>query len=67
MSHSSRALFYPGWYQVGASVVGTGLSFVIIAVLCFSMFVTPLQAEFGWQRSEIAIALSITTPYSGDH
>jgi MFS family permease len=61
MSHSSRALFYPGWYQVGASVVGTGLSFVIIAVLCFSIFVTPLQAEFGWQRGEIAIALSITT------
>lgn len=61
MNKSFRAPFYPGWYQVGASVIGTGLSFVIIAVLCFSIFVKPLQDEFGWQRGEIAFALSITT------
>jgi MFS family permease len=61
MKHLPNTPFYPGWYQVGASVVGTGLSFVIIAILCFSIFVKPLQEEFGWTRGEISIALSITT------
>ncbi len=61
MNNSPRNSIYPGWYQVGATSVGTGLSFIVIAIVCFSIFVKPLQDEFGWARSQIALALTITT------
>ncbi len=61
MNHTSAIRIYPGWYQVAATVSGSGLGFLTIAIICFSIFVKPLQEEFGWQRGEIAIALSIAT------
>lgn len=61
MSMPGGSRVYPGWLQVAATVAGTALNFVVIGAICFSIFVRPLQEEFGWQRGEIAIALTLTT------
>lgn len=53
-----RPFFY-GWWNVLCAFVGFAFSHATIAVFCFGTFVTPLQAEFGWNRGEIAFALTV--------
>lgn len=51
-------MFY-GWWNVFASFVGLALSYAMFTVFAFGTFVTPLQAEFGWQRGPMSFALTI--------
>jgi MFS family permease len=55
----SHGIFY-GWWNVAASFVGLSLSYAMFTVFSFGVFVTPLEAEFGWSRAEISVALTIT-------
>ena len=56
---ASARIFY-GWWNVAASFVGLSLSYAMFTVFAFGTFVTPLEAEFGWSRAEISVALTVT-------
>jgi MFS family permease len=51
-------VFY-GWWNVAASFVGLSLSYAMFTVFAFGTFVTSLEAEFGWQRGPMSLALTI--------
>ena len=51
-------MFY-GWWNVAASFVGLSLSYAMFTVFAFGTFVTSLEAEFGWQRGPMSLALTI--------
>lgn len=49
-----------GWWNVLASFAGLALSYAMFTVFSFGVFVAPLEAEFGWSRAEISVALTLT-------
>jgi len=51
-------IFY-GWWNVLACFVGLALSYAMFTVFAFGTFVTSLEAEFGWQRGPMSLALTI--------
>lgn len=55
---SSSKVFY-GWWNVLACFVGLSLSYAMFTVFAFGTFVGPLEAEFGWQRGPMSLALTI--------
>ena len=56
--NSSPRFFY-GWWNVFACFVGLSLSYAMFTVFLFGTFVGPLEAEFGWQRGPMSLALTI--------
>ena len=56
---SSRPAIFYGWWNVAASFVGLSLSYAMFTVFSFGVFVSPLQAEFGWARGPMSLALTI--------
>ncbi len=58
-SAKPAGIFY-GWWNVAGGFVGLGLSYATFTVFAFGIFVAPLQAEFGWTRTEISFALTMT-------
>jgi MFS family permease len=68
--HSGR--IFRGWWIVMAAAVGLFMGYVPIIGFTFSVFFRPLSLEFGWSRSEISLAfslsllaLSVALPLSG--
>ncbi len=62
-SHRSFALFgpnrfYHGWHIAWVAFLATGFT-VGMTGYAFGVFIEPLEAEFGWTRSQITAALSI--------
>jgi len=55
---AGKSIFY-GWWNVLASFVGLSLSYAMFTVFAFGTFVRPLEQEFGWQRGEMSLALTI--------
>jgi hypothetical protein len=53
-------VFY-GWWVVLASGVGLAVHFGPIIVATFGVFLKPLSQEFGWNRTQISLALSLAT------
>ena len=51
---------YSGWLVVLAAFVGVMVSFAALVPYTFSLFITPLHAEFGWKRDGISMAFGIT-------
>jgi MFS family permease len=47
---------FPGWAVALASMVALVFGPSTIAVLSFGLFIRPLEQEFGWSRTEIALA-----------
>lgn len=47
---------YRGWAVALASMVALMFGPSTIAVLSFGLFIRPLEAEFGWSRTDIALA-----------
>jgi len=43
-----------------AAFTGMSLSYAMFTVFVFGTFVKPLEAEFGWQRGEMSLALTMT-------
>ncbi len=51
--------FYYGWLVVAAAFVSTGLA-VGTGQYAFGVFVEPLETEFGWSRTQLNAALSLS-------
>ena len=49
-----------GWWVVSAAVAGMALSIAPIAILSLGLFMKPLAAEFGWERGDISLAITLT-------
>jgi MFS family permease len=60
MAAEKTRLFY-GWWVVFAACLGMLLgSYSTLIGVTFALFVKPLEAAFGWSRTEIALALTIS-------
>lgn len=59
MSNRRAGIFY-GWWNVAAGFVGMGLSYAMFTVFAFGALVKPLEAEFGWSRGELSLAVTMT-------
>jgi MFS family permease len=59
MSRANPGIFY-GWKNVTAAFTGMALCYAMFTVFAFGTFVKPLEAEFGWQRGEMSLALTMT-------
>ncbi|MDA5194994.1 MFS transporter [Govanella unica] len=55
---AAKPLFY-GWWVVVACIFGAAFSPATLVNVPFSLFITELEGEFGWSRSEISLALTI--------
>ena len=51
----------PGVLTVFASVVGLAFGPSVIAVLAISPFIPPIEAEFGWSRVQVSLAVTIVS------
>jgi MFS family permease len=51
----------PGILTVSASVVGLAFGPSVIAVLAISPFIPPIEAEFGWSRVQVSLAVTIVS------
>jgi MFS family permease len=56
----SGKVFY-GWWVVLTAGVGLALHFGPIIVPTFGVFLKPLSQEFGWSRTQISLAFSLST------
>jgi sugar phosphate permease len=56
----SGKVFY-GWWVVLASGIGLALHYGPIIVPTFGVFLKPLSQEFGWSRTQISLAFSLST------
>lgn len=59
MAGRKGALFF-GWWIVTVAAVGVGLGYAPIAYATFGLFLKSLTQEFGWSRTEISLASSIS-------
>jgi MFS family permease len=51
----------PGVSTVFASVIGLAFGPSVIAVLAISPFIPPIEAEFGWSRVQVSLAVTIVS------
>src|SRR5690606_1842381 len=51
----------PGILTPFASIVGLAFGPSVIAVLAISPFIPPIEAEFGWSRVEVSLAVTIVS------
>lgn len=58
-SAAARRTYY-GWYVAAACGVGMGCGIASVLTSTFQVFLAPLQAEFGWTRPQLFLALTIT-------
>ncbi len=49
-----------GWVIVMTSVMGIAVSFGSLVIFAFGVFIKPLSDEFGWSRTEISLAFTLT-------
>jgi len=52
---------YKGWWISLVAMVGVTLSYATLGVIAFSFMIGPWTAEFGWQRADISLALTLYT------
>jgi MFS family permease len=52
---------YYGWWVVLASALGAGVSHSSVALLSFGVLLKPLSGEFGWDRAQVSLAVSLAT------
>ncbi len=48
------------WLAVAAAMLGQILSLSPLTIYTFGVFIRPLHAEFGWSRTELAVAISLS-------
>ncbi len=58
-ARAERSLAYAGWRVTLAAFVGVMVSFAALVPYTFSLYLAPLQAEFGWKREAISRAFAI--------
>jgi MFS family permease len=54
-----RSITYAGWRVTLAAFIGVMVSFAALVPYTFSLYLAPLQAEFGWKREAISRAFAI--------
>lgn len=54
----SRRGIYRGWQIVGVSALSIGVVLGTVQ-FTFGLFITPLEEEFGWSRTQVNVALTI--------
>ncbi|WP_454743937.1 MFS transporter [Cupriavidus necator] len=52
---------YTGWRVAIASMIALMFGPSTVAILSFGVFIGPLEAEFGWSRTQIALASTIVS------
>ncbi len=52
-------IFY-GWWVVVAAGIGSFMSYGPIIAFTFCVFIKPLNAEFGWSRTDISLGFSLS-------
>lgn len=52
---------YRGWWVAVTASLGLGLSYATLGVLVFGMLLGPISDEFGWQRAEVSLGLTLYT------
>ncbi|MEZ5565917.1 MAG: MFS transporter [Gammaproteobacteria bacterium] len=60
MQTSSHKIFY-GWYVAVACGIGLACGLASVITATFSIFLGPLQAEFGWTQSQVFTGLMLVT------
>jgi MFS family permease len=58
ISNESRPDYY-GWRVVAASLIALTFGPSTIAVMNFGLFIPPIEAEFSWSRTQVALATTI--------
>src|SRR3954454_15675322 len=56
---TSNKIFY-GWWIVLVAAVGLSMSYGPIVSFTFGVFFKPLSQEFGWSRSQVSLAFSLS-------
>ncbi len=56
---ANRQGVFFGWFVVGASLLGLVVGFSSFMAIVFGLFITHLQAEFGWSRTAISAGATI--------
>src|SRR6266540_1182988 len=57
--HKGGKVFY-GWWVVLTAGIGSFMSYGPTIAFTFGVFIKPLSEEFGWNRSEISLAFSLS-------
>lgn len=72
LMNEEKSVRYPGWSVLVAAFTGVMVSFAPIVPYTFSLFLDPLQAEFGWKREAMggafalaAITVALVSPLIG--
>lgn len=52
---------YPGWVVVAAGAIALAFGPSTLALLSFGVFMGPIEREFGWSRSTVALAPAVAT------
>ena len=47
------------WWIVAAGLIGTTFGASAMTILSFSIFIRPLEAEFGWTRGQVAFSATV--------
>ena len=50
---------YFGWWIVAATVIGLLFGYGTFVGITFGLFIKPLEAEFGWSRTQISLGLTV--------
>lgn len=58
---SSRSGIFYGWWIVAAAMVGLSTGPSQFAFASLGLFMAPLENEFGWNRAELSLALTMFT------
>lgn len=57
-ARDEETVAYKGWRVALASMIGLAFGPSTILVLSMSLFIRPLELDFGWQRGDVALASS---------
>ena len=63
MLRGRRRIFY-GWWLMLGSVVAVGIS-AGISIWAFTLFVEPVEEEFGWTRAQVSLGVSVAALAGG--
>lgn len=61
---SQKTPFYYGWYIVLVLAINTTVGYGIL-YYAFSVFITPMEIEFGWSRGQLTLGLALSSLVSG--
>src|SRR5882762_3302828 len=58
--HQEQQRIFFGWWIVLVSAIGLAMGYGPIVSFTFGVFFKPLSQEFGWSRSQVSLAFSLS-------